>query len=300
MQPGNDKRVGVIWHTHGSGKSLSMIFLAGILRRWPGLNPTIVVQVDRTDLDNQLYDKFVAAKDAGRHVHQADSVDDLRELLQTEGGEVIFSTIEKFRSSGSKASCAIRSCPRAHNMLVIADEAHRTQYNLLDGFGYHLRQALPNASFIGFTGTPIDKEDANTVQLFGEAIHIYDMQQAKDDNAVVGIYYEPRHIPLRPEEPEDRRRPGGDRRGAGSRHLPRTSWSGPRPMGGDRAGRRHRGPGGRSWPGPACALSQAPKGTPGQGDGRLHEPPQLRRAVRRADGLARLPGGQDRDDRQPD
>ena len=105
--------------------------------------------------------------------------------------------MEKFQLSGSKASAGIRCSRSRHNILVIADEAHRTQYNLLDGFGYHLRQALPNASFIGFTGTPIDKEDANTIQIFGDTIHVYDMQQAKDDNAVVGIYYEARHIPLR-------------------------------------------------------------------------------------------------------
>lgn len=198
----SDKRVGVVWHTQGSGKSLSMVFLTGILRRWPGLNPTIVVQVDRTDLDSQLYDDFVAAKALVGTVHQADDMGELRELLQTAGGEVICSTIEKFqlqRKHGEKRHPVLSA---RHNILVIADEAHRTQYNLLDGFGYHLRQALPNASFIGFTGTPVDKEDANTVRLFGETIHVYDMQQAKDDKAVVGIYYEARHIPLRLENPQ--------------------------------------------------------------------------------------------------
>ena len=197
----NDKRVGVVWHTQGSGKSLSMIFLTGILRRWPGLNPTIVVQVDRTDLDTQLYDDFVAAKALVGTVHQADSVDALRDLLKTEGGEVICSTIEKFQLQRKHGERRHPILSEHANILVIADEAHRTQYNLLDGFGYHLRQALPNASFIGFTGTPVDKEDANTIQLFGEAIHVYDMQQAKDDKAVVGIYYEARHIPLRLDNP---------------------------------------------------------------------------------------------------
>jgi type I restriction enzyme, R subunit len=197
----NDKRVGVVWHTQGSGKSLSMIFLTGILRRWPGLNPTIVVQVDRTDLDTQLYDDFVAAKALVGTVHQADSVDALRDLLKTEGGEVICSTIEKFQLQRKQGERRYPILAEHANILVIADEAHRTQYNLLDGFGYHLRQALPNASFIGFTGTPVDKEDANTIQLFGEAIHVYDMQQAKDDKAVVGIYYEARHIPLRLDNP---------------------------------------------------------------------------------------------------
>ena len=195
MQPDSDKRVGVVWHTQGSGKSLSMIFLTGILRRWPGLNPTVLVQVDRTDLDNQLYDNFVAAKGVVGTVHQADNVEDLRTLLQTAGGEVVCSTLEKFRLRENEHRHPVLST--RHNILVIADEAHRTQYNLLDGFGYHLRQAVPNASFIAFTGTPIDREDANTVQIFGDTIHVYDMQQARDDNAVVGIYYEARHIPLR-------------------------------------------------------------------------------------------------------
>ncbi len=195
MQPGSDKRVGVVWHTQGSGKSLSMIFLTGILRRWPGLNPTVVVQVDRTDLDNQLYSNFVAAKELVGAVHQADSVEALRERLQTAGGEVVCTTLEKFQLKEEERRHPLLST--RHNLLVIADEAHRTQYNLLDGFGYHLRQALPNASFIAFTGTPIAREDANTVQIFGDTIHVYDMQQAREDNAVVGIYYEARHIPLR-------------------------------------------------------------------------------------------------------
>ncbi len=195
MRPGSDKRVGVVWHTQGSGKSLSMVFLTGILRRWPGLNPTVVVQVDRTDLDNQLYDSFVAAKALVGTVHQADSVAALRERLQTAGGEVVCTTLEKFQLKEEERRHPVLST--RHNLLVIADEAHRTQYNLLDGFAYHLRQALPNASFIAFTGTPIAKEDANTVQIFGDTIHVYDMQQARDDNAVVGIFYEARHIPLR-------------------------------------------------------------------------------------------------------
>ena len=189
-----DQRVGVIWHTQGSGKSLSMIYLAGILRRWPGLNPTIVIQVDRNDLDNQLYDNFVAAAELVGTVHQADDVDQLRALLQTEGGELICTTIEKFRLRGDERKHPVLS-PR-RNILVMADEAHRTQYNLLEGFGAYLRQALPNAAFIGFTGTPVDKTDANTIQIFGDYIHVYDMLQAREDNAVVGLYYEPRHIGL--------------------------------------------------------------------------------------------------------
>jgi type I restriction enzyme R subunit len=199
LRPGGDRRVGVIWHTQGAGKSLSMVFLTGILRRWPGLNPTIVAQVDRNDLDNQLYDTFVAARELVGEVHQADSVENLRALLQTQGGEVICSTIEKFRRREGETRHPILS--ERHNILVMADEAHRTQYNLLDGFAASLRQALPNASYIGFTGTPIDQEDANTVQLFGDLIHTYDMQQAREDKAVLGLFYEARHIPLDLENP---------------------------------------------------------------------------------------------------
>ena len=194
LKPDSDKRVGVIWHTQGSGKSLSMVFLTGILRRWPDLNPTIILQVDRTDLDDQLYDNFVAAQALVGTVHQAGNVEELREHLETEGGEVICSTIEKFRlREGERRHPALS---RRHNILVMADEAHRTQYNLIDGFAAFLRQAVPNASYLGFTGTPIDQEDANTVQIFGDVIHTYDMQQAKEDNAVVGLFYEARHIPL--------------------------------------------------------------------------------------------------------
>lgn len=208
-----DKRAGVIWHTQGSGKSLEMVFLTGILRRWPGLNPTIVLQVDRNDLDNQLYDSFVAARSLVGEVSQANSVDDLRAKLQIQGGEVVCTTIEKFAlKEGEKQHPLLTT---RHNVVVIADEAHRTQYGLgsrlirtesglrvSQGFALNLRQALPSAAFLGFTGTPIDKEDASTVQLFGEYIHIYDMQQAREDNAVVEILYEARHIPLRLENQE--------------------------------------------------------------------------------------------------
>ncbi len=214
MQPEADKRAGVIWHTQGSGKSLEMIFLVGILRRWPGLNPSVVVQVDRTDLDNQLYESFVAARALVGTVSQADSVDDLRARLRTEGGEVICTTIEKFALQADETAHPRLS--ERHNIIVIADEAHRTQYGLSatmrkdkegrvrigQGFARNLRQALPNAAYLGFTGTPIDKEDANTIQLFGNTIHVYDMQQAKEDNAVVQILYEARHIPLKLENEE--------------------------------------------------------------------------------------------------
>ena len=208
MQPEADKRAGVIWHTQGSGKSLEMIYLVGILRRWPGLNPSVIVQVDRTDLDSQLYESFVAAKSLVGDVSQAENVEDLRAKLRTQGGEVICTTIEKFTLQSEEK--AHPELSKRDNIIVIADEAHRTQYGmgttmrrdkegnlrLGQGFALNLRQAVPNAAYLGFTGTPIDKEDANTTQIFGEVIHTYDMQQAREDNAVVRILYEARHIPL--------------------------------------------------------------------------------------------------------
>lgn len=208
MQPNADKRAGVVWHTQGSGKSLEMVFLVGILRRWPGLNPLVVIEVDRNDLDSQLYESFVAAKSLVGDVSQAESVEDLRARLSTHGGEVICTTIEKFAlKNGEKQHPQLSN---RHDVIVIADEAHRTQYGLKtimrrdregqlklgQGHALNLRQALPYASYLGFTGTPIDKEDANTIQIFGEYIHVYDMQQAREDNAVVKILYEARHIPL--------------------------------------------------------------------------------------------------------
>ncbi|GAA4075205.1 type I restriction endonuclease subunit R [Flavobacterium cheonanense] len=197
IKPFGDGRIGVIWHTQGSGKSISMAIYAGILRSLPELkNPTIVVQVDRSDLDFQLYENFVLAKDLVGDVQHADSTDDLRRLLSTGSGGVIFTTIEKFRLKMSNdnqlGEIEHPILSERENIIVMADEAHRTQYGLLDGFASNLRKALPNASFIGFTGTPVDSKDADTQEVFGETIHIYDIKQAVDDKATVPIYYEPR------------------------------------------------------------------------------------------------------------
>ncbi|MCZ8145837.1 type I restriction endonuclease subunit R [Flavobacterium sp.] len=197
IRPYGDGRIGVIWHTQGSGKSISMAIYAGILRSLPELkNPTIVVQVDRSDLDFQLYENFVLAKDLVGDVQHADSTDDLRRLLSAGSGGVLFTTIEKFRlKSGNEDSLGELEHPilsERENIIVMADEAHRTQYGLLDGFASNLRKALPNASFIGFTGTPVDSKDADTQEVFGETIHVYDIKQAVDDKATVPIYYEPR------------------------------------------------------------------------------------------------------------
>jgi type I restriction enzyme R subunit len=157
-------------------------------------NPTIVVQVDRNDLDQQLYENFLKAKDLVGDVKHADSTEKLRSYLSGSGGGVIFSTIEKFRlvENGNGKEIEHPVLSTRDNIIVLADECHRTQYGLIDGFASNLRRALPNASFIGFTGTPVDKKDADTIEVFGEIIHVYDIRQAVEDRATVKIFYEPR------------------------------------------------------------------------------------------------------------
>ncbi|SDA71058.1 type I restriction enzyme, R subunit [Algoriphagus alkaliphilus] len=200
IKPHGDGRIGVIWHTQGSGKSISMAILTGILRQLPEMrNPTIVIQVDRNDLDLQLYENFVLAKDLVGDVQHADTTDELRALLSSDGGGVIFTTIEKFRlkdlEEGKEKLHPVLS--ERYNLIVMADEAHRTQYGFKDGgFAQNIRRALPNASFIGFTGTPVDSKDADTGLVFGKTIHTYDIKQAVEDGATVPIYYEPRMVPL--------------------------------------------------------------------------------------------------------
>lgn len=193
-RPDGDRKIGVIWHTQGSGKSISMMFFSRILSRHHDMaNPTIVIQVDRVDLDEQLYKTFIAGKSLVGHVHQAKSATELREFLKNDSGQIVFSTIEKFRLKESESTHPVLSERR--NIVVIADEAHRTQYQD-DGFAGHLKTALPNASFIGFTGTPISFADRDTIEVFGNIIHTYDMLQSVEDHATVPIYYEPRLIPL--------------------------------------------------------------------------------------------------------
>lgn len=200
IRPHGDGRIGVIWHTQGSGKSISMAILTGILRELPELkNPTIVIQVDRHDLDKQLYENFILAKDLVGDVRHAETTDELRDFLSADGGGVIFTTIEKFRlkdmASGKEKEHPVLSS--RYNLIVMADEAHRTQYGFKDGgFAQNIRKALPNASFIGFTGTPVDSKDADTTLVFGDTIHTYDIRQAVEDGATVPIHYEPKMVPL--------------------------------------------------------------------------------------------------------
>jgi len=189
---GGDRRGGVIWHTQGSGKSLTMLCYAGKLIAAPEMeNPTLVLLTDRNDLDNQLLGTFAKCKSLLRQDPvQAESREHLCELLNRASGGVIFTTIHKFAPpSGQKEQTALSE---RRNIVVIADEAHRSQYDFLDGLAKHMRDALPQASFIGFTGTPVELKDANTRAVFGEYIDIYDIKQAVDDHATVNIYYEGR------------------------------------------------------------------------------------------------------------
>ncbi|MEJ5349034.1 MAG: type I restriction endonuclease subunit R [Desulfosoma sp.] len=187
-----DRRVGVVWHTQGSGKSLTMAFYAGKIVLHPAMeNPTLVVITDRNDLDDQLYATFARCHELLRQQPvQAASRAHLRELLKTASGGVIFTTVHKFFPTDSEDRHPLLSDRR--NIVVIADEAHRSQYDFIDGFARHMREALPNASFIGFTGTPIELNDKNTRAVFGDYISIYDIERAVKDGATVPIYYESR------------------------------------------------------------------------------------------------------------
>ena len=208
-----DRRIGVVWHTQGSGKSLTMAFYAGRIIREPAMeNPTVVVLTDRNDLDDQLFSTFSRCSDLLRQPPvQAESRVDLRARLAVESGGVVFTTIQKFMPpapqpspSGGRGSEEgdMPALSGRRNIVVIADEAHRSQYDFIDGFARHMRDALPNASFVGFTGTPIELQDANTRAVFGDYISIYDIQRAVEDQATVPIYYESRLAKLALDEHE--------------------------------------------------------------------------------------------------
>jgi type I restriction enzyme R subunit len=200
-RPG-DRRIGVVWHTQGSGKSLTMAFYAGRVIREPLMaNPTIVVLTDRNDLDDQLFGTFSRCQDLLRQPPvQAANRADLRARLAVAAGGVVFTTIQKFLPEEKGDRHPVLSERR--NIVVIADEAHRSQYDFIGGFARHMRDALPNASFIGFTETPIETTDANTRAVFGDYISVYDIQRAVEDRATVPIYYESRLAKLALEEVE--------------------------------------------------------------------------------------------------
>lgn len=212
-QTTGDQRIGVIWHTQGSGKSLSMLFYAGKIIQHPAMeNPTLVILTDRNDLDDQLFSVFATGQELLRQAPvQAESRDNLKSLLQVASGGVVFTTIQKFQPDDDVSVYPLLSDRR--NIVFIADEAHRSQYGfgaritngqIGYGFAKYVRDALPNASFIGFTGTPVEKTDANTRQVFGDYIDVYDIQRAVDDGATVPIYYEARlaRLQLREEQRE--------------------------------------------------------------------------------------------------
>lgn len=201
--PGGDRRIGVVWHTQGSGKSLSMAFYAGKIIRHQGMkNPTLVIITDRNDLDEQLFGTFCQCKEILRQTPvQADSRTHLRELLKVSSGGVVFTTIQKF--APDERGDVHSQLSNRRNIVVIADEAHRSQYGFSGhvneksgemsyGFAKYLRDALPNASFIGFTGTPVELDDRSTPAVFGEYIDKYDIHRAVEDGATVPIYYEAR------------------------------------------------------------------------------------------------------------
>ena len=197
-----DRRIGVVWHTQGSGKSLTMAFYAGAVIREPAMeNPTVVVLTDRNDLDDQLFGTFSRCQDLLRQPPtQAESRTDLRSKLSVNAGGVVFTTIQKFFPEEKGDTHPMLSDRR--NIVVIADEAHRSQYDFIDGFARHMRDALPKASFVGFTGTPIELQDANTKAVFGDYISIYDIQRSVEDGATVPIYYESRLAELVLDEDE--------------------------------------------------------------------------------------------------
>lgn len=207
-QPKGDHKAGVVWHTQGSGKSLSMVFYTGKIVRALN-NPTILVINDRNDLDDQLFDTFAGNSELLRQPpKQADSCEELKTLLKVASGGIVFTTIQKFIPDNNASVYELLSA--RENIVVIADEAHRTQYGfnaklrdikengevvgqrIAYGFAKYIRDALPNATFIGFTGTPVEKQDANTPAVFGNYIDIYDIAQAVEDNVTVRIFYESR------------------------------------------------------------------------------------------------------------
>ena len=197
-----DRRIGVVWHTQGSGKSLTMAFYAGRVIGEPAMaNPTLVVLTDRNDLDDQLFGTFARCHELLRQPPaQAESRADLRAKLAVDVAGVVFTTIQKFFPEEKGDRHPLLSERR--NIVVIADEAHRSQYDFIDGYARHMRDSLPNASFVGFTGTPIELQDANTRAVFGDYISVYDIQRAVEDKATVPIYYESRLAKLALDENE--------------------------------------------------------------------------------------------------
>ena len=289
--PEGDRRIGVIWHTQGSGKSLLMAFYAGQIIAHPAMeNPTLVIITDRNDLDDQLFGTFAMCRDLVRQrPQQADSREDLRKVLTRPSGGVVFTTIQKFAPERGETDYPLLTDRR--NVVVIADEAHRSQYGfrakvarktgeISYGFAKYLRDALPNASFIGFTGTPIEKDDVNTPAVFGEYIDVYDINRGVEDGATVPIYYESRLARIELDEDE---KPKLDEEVAeltedeaqGEQEMLKRKWANVEAVVGAEK-RLH-----LVAEGPRGALREPGRRHGRQGHDRLHEPPNLRRALRR-------------------
>ncbi len=198
-----DGRSGVVWHTQGSGKSLTMVFYSGKIAQDLRMNnPTIVVLTDRIDLDDQLFTTFSHCSHLLRQTpQQAETRQELMELLKVASGGIVFTTINKFFPSEEQTRYPVLTERR--NVVVIVDEAHRSQYALVDGYASHMRDALPNASYVAFTGTPIDLSDRSTIKVFGPCVSVYDIQQSIDDKTTVPIFYESRLIKI--DLPDDKK-----------------------------------------------------------------------------------------------
>ena len=270
-----DRRIGVVWHNQGAGKSLTMAFFTGAIVREPAMeNPTVVVLTDRNDLDGQLFGTFSRCQDILRQTPiQADTRADLRQKLSVNTGGVVFTTIQKFFPDERGDTHPLLSDRR--NIVVIADEAHRSQYGFIQGFARNMRDALPNASFLGFTGTPIELDDANTRAVFGDYISVYDILRSEEDKATVPIYYESRLAKLVLDEAEKPSiDPDFEEATEGEeieqKEALKTKWAQLEAVvgSGSRMDQIARGPGGPL---------RCPSGGDGrQGHGGLHEPPDLR------------------------
>ena len=293
QQPGGepgDRRIGVVWHTQGSGKSLTMAFYAGAIIREPAMeNPTVVVLTDRNDLDDQLFGTFSRCQALLRQPPvQAQSRADLRQKLAVKAGGVVFTTIQKFFPE-EKGDSHPRLSER-RNVVVIADEAHRSQYDFIDGFARHMRDALPNASFVGFTGTPIELQDANTRAVFGDYISVYDIQRSVEDGATVPIYYESRLAKLallereRPKiDPKFEEITEGEE--VERREKLKSRWAQLEAV----VGAENRLS--QIAEDIVCPLRAEAGGPGGEGDGGVHEPAHLYRPVPRAGASAARLGG---------
>jgi len=196
-RPDGDRRGGVVWHTQGSGKSFEMLCYAAKVMREPAMaNPTLVLITDRNDLDDQLFGEvFAPARILPEEPRQASSRAELRRMLARVSGGIVFTTIQKFTPEERGDVHPVLTDRR--NVVVIADEAHRSQYDFLDGYARHLRDALPNATYLGFTGTPLETADRSTRQVFGEYVDVYDLTRAVEDGATVRIFYESRLAKVR-------------------------------------------------------------------------------------------------------